>query len=336
MDPRGLVGVLGVLLLAACGVGNSTDASSQKPSRPSVVLSTSGTCGGGEALILDGSSPQSVQWLPVIRVIGYLESIAVSTSALLPSNRWNDPYQVYCWSGGGASGPITAPEVDPEADLFCEQLGVWLTEEFEDALDGPATADAVEDECPDCLIDLIVLAADILDFVQNGVTCSGAVAFSADLIAALVPGVPAVFGHVSKAERYRALREVAAAGRSQHEAFSATLRSNGDLANVRLPSGKRMDGVIADPVTGVLTVVELKPSTTRAGVLGNWQLFGRRTANGAVLREGYVEELIRLKAQGVPVILRDSRTGGTLSLNQFSEIRGELRSYDLLNWQPNY
>lgn len=82
------------------------------------------------------------------------------------------------------------------------------------------------------------------------------------------------------------------------------------MAEVVLPSRKRIDGVIIDHANRTVKLIELKPTTDRAGELGLRQL-----------RE-YAAEVAQLS---------ELRSGSRIENIQGYQILTELRRYDI-NW----
>jgi hypothetical protein len=77
---------------------------------------------------------------------------------------------------------------------------------------------------------------------------------------------------IRRGDKHPRVKAAAKIGRQKHSEFAARLRARGQHAEVTLPSGKRMDGLIVDPKRKTAIIVELKPDNMRAKALGEKQL----------------------------------------------------------------
>jgi hypothetical protein len=142
----------------------------------------------------------------------------------------------------------------------------------------PLTPEEVED-CPDCVLDALALATDLIDIGCNGLTFGRGVAVVSDAIGLLIPGLPS--GGGVKIARRVLLNRARTEGLRQHQAFKLANRAAGWIAQRGLPRKVLRDGgnpvqlfpdaIRVDPLTRRVQVRELKPRSQSGEAAGRQQ-----------------------------------------------------------------
>lgn len=168
------------------------------------------------------------------------------------------------------------------------------------------------DECPDCVVDAIALATDLIDIGCNGLTFSRGVAAVSDALGLLIPGLPSAGGvRIARRALFNRARDV---GLAQHRAYALAKKAQGWISQRGLPmkslrpgqAPTRLfpDAIRVDPATNTVLVRELKPAS-RSG-----------EAAGRVQAEQYREVLRQVQVND----------NGILRINNND---GQLQTYDI-------
>ena len=160
----------------------------------------------------------------------------------------------------------------------------------------PLTAEE-DSVCPDCVLDAIALASDIVDVACNGLTFGRGVAVLTDAISLVIPGLPSASG--ARIARKALFDRTRTYGLEAHKLFAQRHRANGWITERHLPKkalkageepvSLRPDAIFINSESRTITIRELKPNSAS----------GERAAQSQLRDYERVLELVKSEDNGV-------------------------------------